>query len=245
MQLVPAPEDADGDLGPTVRPRPIRKAPPKPAPKKRMSGLERREQLITVGRTLFAEVGYESVTVEAIANAAKVSKPVVYEHFSGGEIDGKEYGTKEALYAVIVDREIAELLAAIQSGLHTNHPRIMLEETTLALLTYIEEHTEGFQILVRDSPVGMAGSFSNLMADIALRVQHLLAREFKGRGLNPKLAPLYAQSLVGMVALTGQWWLDVRKPGKREVAAHLVNIAWNGLQGLEAQPVLRSADHNG
>jgi len=39
--------------------------------------------------------------------------------------------------------------------------------------------------------------------------------------------------LVGMVALTGQWWLDVRHPSKSEVAAHLVNLAWNGLSGLE------------
>ena len=42
---------------------------------------------------------------------------------------------------------------------------------------------------------------------------------------------MYAQMLVGMVALTGQWWLDVRKPQKAEVAAHLVNLAWNGLAG--------------
>ena len=28
----------------------------------------------------------------------------------------------------------------------------------------------------------------------------------------PKLDPMYAQMLVGMVAITGQWWLDARKP---------------------------------
>jgi hypothetical protein len=49
---------------------------------------------------------------------------------------------------------------------------------------------------------------------------------------------MYAQMLVGMVALTGQWWLDVRKPPKAEVAAHLVNLAWNGLSHLEGQPRL-------
>ena len=38
-----------------------------------------------------------------------------------------------------------------------------------------------------------------------------------------------------MVALTGQWWLNVRKPKKAEVAAHLVNLAWHGLHGLEAE----------
>jgi DNA-binding MarR family transcriptional regulator len=44
--------------------------------------------------------------------------------------------------------------------------------------------------------------------------------------------------LVGMVALTGQFWLDHRKINKEEVAAHLVNLAWNGLSGLETRPVL-------
>jgi hypothetical protein len=42
-----------------------------------------------------------------------------------------------------------------------------------------------------------------------------------------------------MVALTGQWWLDSRKFKKTDVAAHLVNLAWNGLSGLEPKPRLR------
>jgi hypothetical protein len=44
-----------------------------------------------------------------------------------------------------------------------------------------------------------------------------------------------------MVALTGQWWLEVRKPRKQEVAAHLVNLAWNGLSHLEGKPKLAAA----
>jgi AcrR family transcriptional regulator len=51
-----------------------------------MTGHERRAQLVEVGRMLFAEKGFESVTVEEIANTANVSKPVVYEHF--GSKDG-------------------------------------------------------------------------------------------------------------------------------------------------------------
>ena len=46
--------------------------------------------------------------------------------------------------------------------------------------------------------------------------------------------PLYAQMLVGMVAFTGQWWLDARKPGLEEVAANLIDLAWNGLSQLDA-----------
>lgn len=221
--------------------RPHRTQPVAPQPsRKRMSALERREQLLRVGRTLFAEKGFEAVTVEEIAARADVSKPVVYEHFGGVELDGKEYGAKEALYAVIVDREISTLLSTIEQALNSPHPRVIVEQAAYGLLTYIDNNTEGFQIIVRDSPVGMtSGSFSSLITDIAIRVQHLLAGEFKRRKLNPKFAPLYAQSLVGMVALTGQWWLETRKPSKEEVASHLVNLAWNGLAGLEAKPELR------
>jgi hypothetical protein len=82
------------------------------------------------------------------------------------------------------------------------------------------------------------GNFSSLLNDIASQVEHILAVHFGARGYDKKLAPLYAQALVGMVALTGQWWLEERKPGKNEVAAHLVNLAWNGLSHLEPKPSL-------
>ena len=87
-----------------------------------------------------------------------------------------------------------------------------------------------------------SGSFASLLSDIASQVEGLLVTEFKRHGLDAKTAPMYSQMLVGMIALTGQWWLSTRKPKKSEVAAHLVNLAWNGLSGLEAKPDLRSLD---
>ncbi|MDQ3151547.1 MAG: TetR/AcrR family transcriptional regulator, partial [Actinomycetota bacterium] len=122
------------------------------------------------------------------------------------------------------------------------HPRELLERAALALLDYIQDSTDGFRILVRDSPVASkGGTFSSLLNDIARRVEHILGREFAARGYDTALAGLFSQALVGMVALTGQWWLDVRSPGKDEVAAHLVNLAWSGLSHLEHKPLLRTA----
>lgn len=194
-----------------------------------MTGKQRREQLISVGRRLFADKGFEGTSVEEIAAKAGVSKPVVYEHFGG----------KEGLYAVVVDREVEQLLSMVTSALTGGHPRELLEQAAFALLDYIEQSTDGFRILVRDSPVAQStGSFASLISDIATQVEHILVGQFKQRGYEPKHASLYAQMLVGMVALTGQWWLDVRKPRKADVAAHLVNLAWNGLSGLEHRPRL-------
>ena len=67
-------------------------------------------------------------------------------------------------------------------------------------------------------------------------MEYILSDFFAARGYDPKLVPMYAQMLVGMVAMTGQWWLDARKPKLEEVAAHLINLAWNGLSQLEAKP---------
>jgi AcrR family transcriptional regulator len=203
-----------------------------------MTGAERREQLIAVSRQLFAARGYEGTSVEEIAARAEVSKPVVYEHFGG----------KEGLYAVVVDREVNTLLDGILSSLDAeslavanpdHRQRELIERAALALLDYIESNTDGFRILSRDSSVGQStGSFASLLSDIASQVEGILVAEFRSRGLDAKTAPMYAQMLVGMVALTGQWWLDTRRPKKSEVAAHVVNLAWNGLSDLEAKPRL-------
>ena len=195
-----------------------------------MTAAERREQLIEIARTVFSEKGFDGASVEEIASRAEVSKPVIYEHFGG----------KEGLYAVVVDREVRQLLEMMREALTADTPRVLIEQAAFALLTYIEQSSEGFRILVRDSPLGSAsGSYVSIIGDIATRVEGILVDQFKRRGYDPKAAPMYSQMLVGMVGTTGQWWLDARKPAKEVVAANLVNLAWNGLSGLEAKPELR------
>jgi AcrR family transcriptional regulator len=193
-----------------------------------MTGKQRREQLIEIGRSLFAERGLEGTSIEEIAARADVSKPVVYGHFGG----------KEGLYAVVVDREVERLLGMATRLLEGEHTREKFEAAAVALLRYIDDNADGFRILVRDShPASGSGTFASLISDIAGQVEYTLSDYLASRGFDPALAPVYAQMLVGMVALAGMWWLDARRPGLEEVAAHLVNLAWNGLSGLEPDPV--------
>lgn len=77
-----------------------------------MTGKQRREQLLDIGRSVFAERGYDGTSVEEIAERAGVSKPVVYEHFGG----------KEGLYAVVVDREMQLLLDMVTGALTGGTP---------------------------------------------------------------------------------------------------------------------------
>jgi AcrR family transcriptional regulator len=195
-----------------------------------MTGNERREQLLDISRRLFAERGLDGTSIEEIAARADVSKPVVYEHFGG----------KEGLYAVVVDREVERFIAMATRLLagEDNHTE-KFEVAAVELLRYIQDNSDGFRILVRDSnPSSGSGTFASLISDIASQVEYILGDVLKERGYDPKLAPLYAQMLVGMVAFTGQWWLDARKPELEEVAAHLVNLAWNGLSQLDPKPQL-------
>ena len=207
-----------------------------------MSAAERREQLLVIARELFAERGFEGTSVEEIAARAGVSKPVVYEHFGG----------KEGAYAVVVDRETRTLHSAIRNALTTPGAgsRELLERGAMALLEYIERCPDGFRILSRDPSTGQsegqpAGSFASILSDIAVQVEDLLAAEFAKNGLDPQVAGLYAQALVGMVSTTATWWLDERTPPKEVVAAHLVNLCWNGLKHLEAEPGLSSEWNTG
>lgn len=211
--------------------------------RQRMTGAQRRDQLITVGRAAFAERGFDGTTVEDIAQRAGVSKPVVYEHFGG----------KEGLYRAVVEREMEKLQTAIVGVIQEGRWRDRIENGALALLTYVEEETDGFIILVHGQLPGEGRTYSTILNRVTAEVSYLLAQAFAHRGLDEKMAGLYGQALVGTVSNTALWWLDERAKGrnlgnhldKDTVAAHLTNLCWNGLRGMESQPKLRNSQtHN-
>ncbi|WP_243757600.1 TetR/AcrR family transcriptional regulator [Allobranchiibius sp. GilTou38] len=204
-----------------------------PQPRTRMTATQRREQLIVVGRDIFASDGVQGATVEEIATRAGVTKPVVYEHFGG----------KEGLYAVVVDRAIQDILTAITNAL--SEPagiRVLLERAVLALLDFMETSPSSFEVLVRSSPSWHGdGSAASLMSAIAVRVEELFEATFESHGFDPTPAPVYAQTLIGSIALTGVWWIHHEdRPDKEFVAAHIINLMWNGLHDLQKNPVLPS-----
>ncbi len=196
-------------------------------PRKKLTAAARRAQLIEVGRSAFAQKGYEATSVEEIAERAKVSKPIVYEHFGG----------KEGLYAVIVDREVEHVVGVISEAISSGSPRKRIEQAALAFLTYVKDRPDGFAVLAHDAPITASrGSLSSLLSDVAERVGRVFAVAFKEAGYDAKTAPLYAHALVGMVTFVGRWWTEVRRPPVDKVASHLASLAWMGLRHLPVQP---------
>ena len=195
----------------------------------RLTASARRAQLVEVGRSVFAERGYEATSVEEIAERARISKPIVYEHFGG----------KEGLYAVIIDREMEHIVSRITKAISSGSPRERLEGAALAFLTYVKEQPDGFAVLTRDVPVSAAsGGMSGLLNEMADRVSKVFAAQFKSAGYDARTAPVYAHALVGMVTFVGQWWTETRKPPVEQVASHIAALAWMGLRHLPKRPTL-------
>lgn len=193
----------------------------------RLTAIERRAQLVDVGRAVFAKRGYEATSVEEIADRAKVSKPIVYEHFGG----------KEGLYAVIVDREMEYVIRRVSEAISTGTPRERVEHAALAFLTYVKDHPEGFAILAHDTPLSSSSTgMASLLTDVAERVGQVFATSFKAAGYDAKAAPIYAHALVGMVTFVGRWWTEIRKPSVEDVASHISALAWMGLRHLPKKP---------
>src|SRR5499426_3825111 len=196
----------------------------------RLTAVARRAQLIEIGRKVFAERGYEATSVEEIAARAKVSKPIVYEHFGG----------KEGLYAVVVDREVEHIVTRIVDAITAGSARERLERAVLAFLTYVQERPGGFAVLARDAPESKrSGQMPALMYELADRVGDIFTEQFRKAGFDARSAPIYAHALVGMVAFVGQWWTESEKrPSAETVAGHVAALAWMGLRHLPKRPAL-------
>jgi AcrR family transcriptional regulator len=199
----------------------------------RLTAAARRAQLVDVGRAVFAKRGYEATSVEEIAAQARVSKPIVYEHFGG----------KEGLYAVVVDREVEHIVGRIVEAITAGSPRQRLEQAALAFLTYVKDRPDGFAMLLRDAPLSKrSGEMPALMYDLADRVGSIFTEQFRKAGYDAKTAPIYAHALVGMVAFVGQWWTESPKPPPAErVASHIAALAWMGLRHLPRRPAMLGA----
>lgn len=195
----------------------------------RLSAVERRNQLVDVGRAVFAEKGYDATSVEEIAERAAISKPIVYEHFGG----------KEGLYAVIVDREMELVIGDISRAISSGSPRDRLEGAALAFMRYVEQRPDGFAFLSRDSPT--KSGLANLLAEVAERVGNVLAAELARSGYDPDISPLYAQALIGMVTFVGRWWMDHPTMTAEQAAAHTAALAWMGLRHLPERPAISRA----
>ena len=105
-------------------------------------GPERRRPLVLdAALKLFLERGYEGTSMEAIARAAGVTKPVVYDC----------YPSKEELFAALLLREegrvLSEIAAALPARLDTRDPEGMLTSGFTAFLRAVAASPDAYRVI--------------------------------------------------------------------------------------------------
>jgi len=189
----------------------------------RMPAAERREQLLRTAVGVFAEHGYHATSMNDVAEAAGVTKPVLYQHFS----------SKRELFIELLDDIGAELRETIaKATADAAGPRQQIEQGFRAYFSFVEESTDAFRVLfgsgARRDPE--FASFARAVeASIAEAISELIVVE--GEPVAQSL--LLAHSIVGMTEAASRYWLaHDREPDVDQLAEQLSQLAWSGLRGI-------------
>jgi AcrR family transcriptional regulator len=193
--------------------------------RKRMRGPERRAQILEVARKVFGGHGFHTVTMDAVAREAGVTKPILYDHFP----------SKRELYLALLEADLESLRARLDAALQApigNRQRI--RASFQAYFDFVDDHAEGFRLLMQEA-IGaerefreMVGAFRN---EVLKEVAELILRESKGN-LDRAEAEAVALGLIGMVETAAQYNPGESKPERRAAVNTLVRLAWKGISGL-------------
>jgi AcrR family transcriptional regulator len=186
----------------------------------RLRAAERRAQLLGVARRLFARDGYRGASMESIAEAAGVTKPVLYQHFS----------SKRALYSALLANDLGRLTADLEAAFSQAEDNAeRLRRGFGAYLDFVDRHEDAFRLLFTEA-LGLDADFQRRVAEfrrwVAGRVAAIIAAE---AGLAAPRARALAAAIVGMAEGAAGWWLDERRPLEAgELADELAGLAWKG-----------------
>lgn len=193
----------------------------------RLSARQRRTQLLDVAGQRFAEQGYHGLSMEALAEAAGVSKPVLYQHFP----------SKRDLYLALVRDAVAEMEAQVRKALDgTSDNRARVEGAIAAYFDFVEDRRFGLLFGatdVRDDDVREV--IEGAMARVSAAVGALIAED---AGLSPRAAAFLATALRGLAAEGARSWVEQPEVDKVEAVRLLSQLAWRGLGSFQPDPAL-------
>jgi AcrR family transcriptional regulator len=181
----------------------------------------RAEQLLDVAERLFAERGYGSTSIERIAREARVTRPVVYEHF----------GSKDGIYLACLRRARGQLETMIAAAVASAEgPREQIERGADAYFAFVEQDPARWRVLF-----GGEAAVSGEVAEEAMRLHLATERRFAElfAGVAPEADPqallAFAHAIGGAAHQLAQWWL--RTPGieRERVLSWYCRVCWEGL----------------
>ncbi|MGX2997632.1 TetR/AcrR family transcriptional regulator [Streptomyces sp. JNUCC 64] len=187
--------------------------------RRRMGVEERRQQLIGVALDLFSRRSPDEVSIDEIAAAAGISRPLVYHYFPG----------KLSLYEAALTRAAEDLAGRFREPCEGS-PGERLLRVMGRFFDFVDEHGPGFSALMRGGPAVTTGGpggldavpATNALVDSVRRAayEHVL-RELRVSDPPPRLE-LVVRSWVSLVESTALLWLDRRQIPRRELESQLV-----------------------
>ena len=181
----------------------------------------------------FARHGYRSASMDGIAEAAGVSKPLVYQYLK----------SKEDVFAACVEREAAALGAAVTAGTRETAAPLdqQLWNGLCAFFAHTAAHPEGWALLhqhARGEGEQFNGVFARTRAELVGLVTALIGRAAQDAGCDQELVGRevsgLAHALVGSAESLADW-AGARgedRPSAKETAATLMNFCWAGLEAM-------------
>lgn len=173
----------------------------------------RREQLILdVAGRAFAANGFDSASMDEIAEEAGVSKPMLYAYFN----------SKEGLYLAYIERAGADLLDRLVSAVPLDdRPASALRARTMEFLSFVEEHGDGWKVLFRE--VGSTRPVADQVAELRERIAGAIRRMVEDGvascpGYPRPASDAVAHALVGAGESLANWWLDHPDVPREKVA---------------------------
>ncbi|MGI9017388.1 MAG: TetR/AcrR family transcriptional regulator [Euzebya sp.] len=188
----------------------------------RLTAQQRREQLLAVAGERFAELGFHALSMEAIADAAGISKPVLYQHFP----------SKRALYVALVQDAVSEMQARVTSALEgTTDNGQRVQGAIRAFFDFVEDQRFRLLFLTADSADAETGALvDEARQGVAESVAKLIAAD---AGLSNARAELLATGVRGLAIAGAQWWVEHSDIDKEEAVQLLSRLVWRGLSGFE------------
>ncbi|MFE9646693.1 TetR/AcrR family transcriptional regulator [Streptomyces sp. NPDC006365] len=179
--------------------------------RRRMGVEERRQQLIGVALELFSRRSPDEVSIDEIASAAGISRPLVYHYFPG----------KLSLYEAALKRaadDLATRFVEPQEGpLGARLLRVMRR-----YFDFVDEHGPGFSALMRGGPA-VGSSTTNALVDGVRQAAYLQILAHLDINRPPARLELVIRSWISLAESTALIWLDGRRIPRAELEAQLVH----------------------
>ncbi len=185
---------------------------------------ERRAQLLVAALEVFTAAGYHSAAMDEIADRAKVSKPVLYQHFP----------SKLDLYLAVLDLHIDSLVFAIQKAIAANRENsARVAATVEAYFGFIDSEGEAFRLLFESDmnvEPQVRERLNRMTYDCAAAVSAVISID---TGLGKEESMMLAVGIIGTVQTSARHWLDRDGKIDRRRATELVmNLIWRGISGF-------------